>query len=209
MTPRTTSLRGGTTKQSHNLSMIDFTSIEYLRSGNAKQQHCYTLLQELGIFEKLKVYAPLLTGTIPIGIDTDISDLDIICEAHCYETFDREVEQYFGNEAKFAITKPKTSTCIGFWYKGMEVEIYANSTPAILQNAYRHMLVEYRLLNLFGESFKKKIIELKQSGLKTEPAFAKLLSVNGNPYDGLLTFEQLTDEEILRRWNTEYTDNKD
>ncbi len=182
--------------------MIDFTSIEYLKNGNPKQQRCCTLLQELGIFEKLKTYTPLLTGTIPIEIDTDTSDLDIICEAHDYQVFDREVEQYFGNQAKFVVTKPKTSTCIGFWYKGMEIEIYANPTPVILQNAYRHMLVEYRLLRLFGEEFKRKIIELKKGGLKTEPAFAKLLSVNGNPYDGLLTFEQLTDEEILRKWNS-------
>lgn len=41
------------------------------------------------------------------------------------------------------------------------------------------------------------IIALKRDGVKTEPAFAKLLNLNGNPYEELLNLEFLTDKEII------------
>jgi hypothetical protein len=50
------------------------------------------------------------------------------------------------------------------------------------------MLIEHRLLLKHGEAFKNKVIELKQNGLKTEPAFAKLLGIEGDPYEELLKY---------------------
>ena len=47
------------------------------------------------------------------------------------------------------------------------------------------MVIEGRLLDLAGESFRHNVIELEQSGLKTEPAFARLLGLNGDPYEAL------------------------
>ncbi|WP_050009687.1 DUF4269 domain-containing protein [Flavobacterium sp. B17] len=60
--------------------MIDFTTINYLKTGNQKQKRAYEILTKYRIFEKLKDFSPLLAGTIPIEIDTEESDLDIICE---------------------------------------------------------------------------------------------------------------------------------
>lgn len=51
------------------------------------------------------------------------------------------------------------------------------------------MLIEATILNKYGEDFRRKIIELKESGVKTEPAFAQLLELKGNPYEGLLNFK--------------------
>ena len=48
------------------------------------------------------------------------------------------------------------------------------------------MIVEYKLLKRLGETARQGIIELKRSGYKTEPAFAKLLRITGDPYDELL-----------------------
>jgi hypothetical protein len=48
------------------------------------------------------------------------------------------------------------------------------------------MIIESRILKEKGIDFKEKIIKLKSSGIKTEPAFAKLLGLNGNPYVELL-----------------------
>ena len=45
------------------------------------------------------------------------------------------------------------------------------------------MIVEYKLLKRLGETARQGIIELKRSGYKTEPAFAKLLRITGDPYD--------------------------
>jgi len=49
------------------------------------------------------------------------------------------------------------------------------------------MIIEYRILLEKGEDFRKQLIELKRQGLKTEPAFALLLGLEGNPYTELLS----------------------
>lgn len=59
--------------------MIDFASPDYLLTGNVKQKAAYRVLTEHSLLEKLRSFDPILTGTIPINIDTDTSDLDIIC----------------------------------------------------------------------------------------------------------------------------------
>ena len=40
------------------------------------------------------------------------------------------------------------------------------------QRAYRHLLVEYAVLQAGGEAWRRAVRMLKQQGLKTEPAFA-------------------------------------
>ena len=70
--------------------------------------------------------------------------------------------------------------------------------PVSQQRAYRHMVVEARLLELGGEPLQSAIIALKRSGLKTEPAFARCLGIHGDPYLALLALEALDDEALLR-----------
>ncbi|MGL4365226.1 MAG: DUF4269 domain-containing protein [Cetobacterium sp.] len=49
------------------------------------------------------------------------------------------------------------------------------------------------------KKFQDKIVSLKRAGIKTEPAFAKLLELNGNPYEELLNFEFLSNREIVKK----------
>ena len=51
------------------------------------------------------------------------------------------------------------------------------------------MIIEYDLLNKYGETFRQQIIQLKRKGYKTEPAFCKALGIEGNPYLELLKYE--------------------
>ncbi|MNN88477.1 hypothetical protein D3C81_2061670 [compost metagenome] len=81
--------------------------------------------------------------------------------------------------------------------EGWPVELFAQPVPTRSQNGYRHMMVEARLLKLFGESFKRSVIELKQNGVKTEPAFARLLNLEGDPYSQLLDLENWSDDALL------------
>lgn len=76
-----------------------------------------------------------------------------------------------------------------FFINDFEFEIFGQNIPTELQNAYRHMLVEHKILQEAGGDFRTQIIELKRQGYKTEPAFAKLLALQGDAYEELLKLE--------------------
>lgn len=173
---------------------MDFDDITYLRFGNKQQQKAYSLITELEIFKKLENFEPKLVGTIPLEIDVEKSDLDIICYFEFEEIFGEILIREFKNEKGFTYRKihdlESPAVLANFWIEPFEIEIFGQNTPTHQQSAYRHMLVEYKLLNKFGEKFKQKIIELKRKGHKTEPAFAIALGLAGNPYSELLKFEK-------------------
>lgn len=173
--------------------MINFTGIEYLKGGNERQKRAYEVLTKYKVFEKLRDYSPLLAGTIPIEIDIESSDLDIICEvAPGFEEDFLKTIQQSGIVPADADLDIETSTINGeksivlnCMLEEFQIEIFGQNKPVKQQNAYRHMLAEYRILNEKGEEFKQKIIELKKQGIKTEPAFGILLNLK-NPYEDLL-----------------------
>lgn len=176
--------------------MIDFTTIDYLKNGNEKQRRAYEVLTRHKLFDKLKSYSPILAGTIPIEIDIEGSDLDIICEV------DLRFEEDFLEFIMFSKLIPyeadvtveniliNNEKCIvlNFMLEEFPIEIFGQNKPTIEQNAYRHMIAEYNILEENGEEFKQKIIELKKRGIKTEPAFGMLLGLE-NPYEDLLNFK--------------------
>lgn len=171
--------------------MIDFTNIDYLRNGNLKQQRVYDVLNVHSVFSKLAKFNPILVGTIPINIDTNTSDLDIICYWVNKLEFTSTLKSSFCNEIDFSISeKIKNSREVvvaKFMLEEFPVEVYGQNLPTTEQNGYRHMIVEHKLLLERGEAFRLQIVRLKKQGYKTEPAFAKLLGLNSdNPFDELL-----------------------
>lgn len=178
----------------------DFTNINYLKQGNIKQQNAYKVLKELDIFNVLRKFDPILVGTIPINIDIENSDLDIVCEVYDFKEFQKIVENKYSMFSKFHIsnnsTDNETILTVNFYVEDIEIEIYAQSLNSCKQNGYRHMVVEDRILRLGGERTREEIVILKKSGLKTEPAFAKYLGIDGNPYDELLKLEEYSDKKI-------------
>lgn len=170
-----------------------FTSITYLQSGNDKQQKTYDILNELNIMEDLVLYSPVLCGTIPIRIDTPQSDLDIVMEVYNFNVFEQEMRSLYGSYEGFKIKKTKIkdteSIKVNFKFKGFEFELFAQPKPVRNQNAYRHMIVEHMLL-MQHPHIREEVIQLKESGLKTEPAFAQVLNINGDPYEELILLGQ-------------------
>lgn len=171
--------------------MIDFTKIDYLKNGNDKQKRAYEVLTKYHIFEKLKRFSPILAGTFPIEIDIDGSDLDIICEVKDENEFIEILNHILPEGVDFKIETHiiNTEKCIvlNAVLEEFPIEIFGQNKPTTHQNAYRHMLAEYKILEEKGADFKQKIIELKKNGIKTEPAFGLLLNL-GNPYEDLLKF---------------------
>lgn len=175
---------------------IDFGDIKYLQHGSSRQQKAFVTLTNHQVLSKLKDFDPVLVGTIPINIDIESSDLDIIC---CYsypEEFIEALNDHFKDEKGFTIWKLShvhpPAIAANFLIDDFEIEIFGQSIPTRQQLAYRHLIVEYRLLNKHGEQLKKEILELKRLGLKTEPAFASALGLTGDPYIELLKFEHIT-----------------
>lgn len=175
---------------------MNFDNIEYLQHGNDRQRQAYSVLTNNQVLSKLKQFDPVLAGTIPINIDIENSDLDIICCFADKQEFQKSVTDNFANERSFTIREqPSLDTLAivaNFFLDGFEIEIFGQSIPTRQQFAYRHLIVEHNLLNKHGEKFRQQIIELKRQGRKTEPAFALALVLTGDPYTELLKFERMT-----------------
>jgi hypothetical protein len=170
-----------------------FDNLDYLRDGNERQKEAYRILTANNIFEKLKRFSPILTGTIPLNIDIEESDLDIACYWRDKDNFIDVIRTEFYKQANFAFSQKvinnQETILTNFSLGEFKIEIFAQNRPTKEQEAFRHMLIEYEILEAKGENFRQDIIRLKRQGLKTEPAFAKLLGLSGNPYEALLSFK--------------------
>lgn len=169
----------------------NFLEISYLKTGNERQKKAHRVLTENNILGKLTRFAPIVVGTIPINIDIANSDLDIICYVKDKEEFLSILQIQFQKEKGFIISQNPVFNSIkaNFFIQDFEIEIFGQDIPTRQQNAYRHMLIEHDLLLKKGEQFRLQIIELKNKGFKTEPAFAKLLGLQGNVYEELLNLK--------------------
>lgn len=172
---------------------MNFDNIEYLQHGNNRQRQVYSILTNNQILSKLKQFEPVLVGTIPINIDIENSDLDIICCFSDKQEFQKSIMDNFSNETNFTISDQQDLDTLAivanFYLDGFEIEIFGQSIPTKQQFAYRHLIIEHNLLNKRGEKFRQQIIKLKRQGQKTEPAFALALGLTGDPYNELLKFE--------------------
>jgi len=165
-----------------------FDNIEYLKIGTKRQIAAYNLLTKYKVIAKLEQFSPILVGTIPINIDIESSDLDIICHYRCSEGFIKSIKRSFSEHNGFTIMKDNIHNYVvaNFFNDGFEIELYGSNIPTKEQRAYRHMIVENNILLKYGEDFRTRVIELKLQGVKTEPAFAQLLGLKGDPYIELL-----------------------
>lgn len=172
---------------------MNFTNIEYLQNGNNRQRQAYSVLTNSQILLKLELFDPILVGTLPINIDIEGSDLDIICCFADKQVFKKTITDNFSNQRNFTIRELQhletVAIVANFYLDDFEFEIFGQSIPTKQQFAYRHLIVEHNLLNKYGEAFRQQIIDLKRAGHKTEPAFAKVLGLAGDPYLELLKLE--------------------
>lgn len=182
---------------------MDWQNLTYLLHGTDRQKAAYQTIQSLKIIETLNAFDPILVGTIPLKIDILKSDLDIICEVHDFPSFNTLLQESYGNHADFHqvnyhINDIPTSVT-NFYFGEFEFEIFGQPIPTKLQNAYRHMVIEKRLLSIGGAKSYRTIRDLKTNGYKTEPAFVAYFRIEcEDPYLKLLEMEGMSDEEIKK-----------
>jgi hypothetical protein len=171
--------------------MIDFDKIDYLENGTERQRQAFQLLSENQVLGNLAAFEPILVGTIPINIDIASSDLDIICYWENKLWFQAELLRHFGAAQGFMMREVlidgQETVIANFRLGAFDLEVFGQNIPVKMQNAYRHLIVEYKILQSKGEPFRLEVIALKQQGYKTEPAFGRLLGLE-NPYEQLLDY---------------------
>lgn len=166
-----------------------FLSIDYLKTGNERQSRAHEAILESRIFSELASFTPVLCGTIPIEVDIEESDLDIIMEVHDATAFREAVTALCGAYKGFHMQEQMVhdlpTIIANFECAGFPFELFGQPRAIQQQNAYRHMIVEYALL-LQEPHLKQEVIRLKKQGIKTEPAFAQILQLKGDPHEELL-----------------------
>jgi len=172
--------------------MTVFNTIDYLQHGNARQREAYKVLCDNNIITNLEGYTPFLAGTIPINIDVENSDLDILCHYTNSGSFIKVLQKGFSHHSGFKISQKiingVNTVLANFYCNEFEIEVFGQPVPVNQQAGYLHMIAEHQLLIKYGEAFRQEIISLKKSGYKTEPAFAKLLGLTGDPYTAILNY---------------------
>ncbi len=177
-------------------ALPDFRRLDYLAGGSADQRHVWSLLRRHDPFAALAPLDWALAGTFPLDIQVPGSDLDILVAVdepaalvghlpHLYghlPGFTQHIGQFADGPALVA----------GFMLQDVPVEIFAQARPVEQQMAWRHMVVEARLLAAFPDS-RAAIRSLKRAGMKTEPAFASHFGLEGDPYQALLALETVPD----------------
>ncbi|WP_391209505.1 DUF4269 domain-containing protein [Psychrobacillus sp. L4] len=168
-----------------------FETIDYLQFGNKNQKRAYLAIENLGIMHSLSEYNPILCDTLPIGIDIESSDLDIIMNVVEFTSFEQKVTTLYGNYQDFKLKKLSIRNVpvikANFTFDGFEIELFGQPKPVKEQYAYLHMIIENSILNDYP-NLKDEVIILKEQRIKTELAFCKLLGLEGDPYDALLEF---------------------
>jgi len=121
---------------------MDFLNIDYLKTGNPKQLKAFEALTRNNILSLLSDFNPILVGTIPIHIDIENSDLDIICYWENKEDFIQKLKLNFENKSQFIIREALidnlAAVIANFTIDDFEIEIFGQNIPVENQNGYKH-----------------------------------------------------------------------
>lgn len=168
---------------------VQLLGTEYLHRGNPRQRRAAAVLEELGVGDLPGVREWALAGTIPLEVDLPESDLDVLVCTSEVAAAREELTEQFGQLPQFAAwahSAEAEAWCVTFESQGFLIEFFLQDRALSEQRAFRHLVAEYVLLQRHGVEFRQQIFELKRSGLKTEPAFAQALNLDGDPYLALL-----------------------
>lgn len=157
------------------------------------------VIDQLGLIATLADFDPDVIGTPPLGIAVEGSDIDIACSALDLSVFATHARARFEHHHAFEIHDIQhlsEPACVAkFHALNWDIELFCQTMPTHEQWGVRHFYIEQRLLNL-SPALKPKVIALKQKGIKTEPAFAQLLGLKGDPYEAMLELEMMSDDDI-------------
>lgn len=194
----------------HNYSLESVIRLE-------KNEVVFDSLQKSQILTLIKKFNPLVAGTFPLGIYTSHSDMDICLSFDNENDFITSINSLFSDKNDFFL-KPvhlKSGPAILVQFKIDEVsyELVAQQISTEKQTAFQHFQIEEKILKYISYSqghhndttrFRDKLKQLRAKGLKTEPSFAKLLSLENDGYDELLSLNKISISALRDFLETHY-----
>lgn len=144
-----------------------------------------------GVLALLARFDARVAGTFPLGVDVPGSDIDVLCHAPDATAFAQAVWQAFAGMPGFSMhqwTRGERAVVAAFTVDGVPFELFGSPVPVDAQIGWRHFAVERRLLEERGPGFREAVMQARRAGMKTEPAFAHVLGLAGDPYAALLEF---------------------
>lgn len=156
-------------------------------------------LHDASVLDRLAAFDPHVAGTPPLGLDMPDSDIDVLCHARDLAGFADAVIDAFCTMPDFAIhqwMRNGQPVIARFTVGGWPVEIFGSTEPVAGQPGWRHFVVERRLLAIGGMVFRQSILAARRAGAKTEPAFAAVLALAGDPYAALLDLARQPDSAL-------------
>jgi hypothetical protein len=157
-------------------------------------------LAECDVLARLAAFDPRVAGTPPLGLDVPGSDIDVLCFAPDARAFTDTVWHNFSSAPAFTakqLMREPRPVVASFEAAGWRIEIYGAAIPVEQQRGWRHFAVEQRLLALGGEALAATVLAQRGRGMKTEPAFAAVLGLSGDPYLALLDLGEQDDQTLV------------
>lgn len=189
----------------HHLSLESVINLE-------SNRQVYNAIRNSDVLSFLKPFNPLIAGTFPLNLYLDSSDVDILITANNFDLvsriLDEKLKHFPSYKRRESIVDDEKALVVTFVFDGVNFEIFGQHIPSIKQRGYRHFLAEERLLKIGGMDFRDEITKLRRKGLKTEPAFATLLGLEGDPYEELLILQKKSNRELQSLFNREVTNAK-
>lgn len=172
-----------------------------MRSSHSRPAYAAALTQS-GVLTRLANFDPHVAGTPPLDLDLPDSDIDILCHAPDPQAFAAAVWNAYRDQPGFAMWQWQGSdrpVVARFRCAGWLFELFGQARPVAEQLGWRHFVIERRLLALGGEPLRAAVMARRRAGAKTEPAFAQVLGLTGDPYAALLTLEGMDDANLRAR----------
>ncbi|ELC7279990.1 DUF4269 domain-containing protein [Aeromonas veronii] len=177
--------------------------LDYLAHGNPRQRSAHALLTA-GVWDELAAQCAdlALVSTLAIGLDRPGSDIDILCQHADPAAFAAALstqgwlasakgDNVWLLERTFACLDQ--SCAVNGCHQSdarWPLELYVTPAPIETLNGWRHLTLMAALLERFGDAFYRDVLRLRlEEGLKGEAAMCRLLGLEGDPYEALLTLE--------------------
>ncbi|WP_438464496.1 DUF4269 domain-containing protein [Marinomonas sp. PE14-40] len=181
------------------MQINNWKDIAYLENGTQSQHQAFRLLKKHKVLESLSAFDPILVSSVCVDLDIESSDLDIICQHNGLNILKNTLNDTFGNYSRYKQWEKESNNeevVTSFFVDDIEIEIFSSRLMTEDQFAYRHLVMMDRCLRVGGERLKQKVKTLKVSGIKTEPAFAQILGLKGDPFLAFLELEKLDDIQL-------------